>query len=573
MSKTSYEKTRKSLDQWHRSLAKNVFDKNLDFQHTIYYHLQSTAHDGSFSEFANNIVKKAIPLVNENNLDINLPTLQCFDSLGNRIEKIHHHPNYKAIGNIIYQSGLMKMMAKSGDLFKALSYFYLSCHAGEAGHNCPIACSAGILRIFQKNPNIPNKDFYLKKLTATSYDKNYTGAQFITEIQGGSDVGQNATTASKVNKTYWQLTGEKWFTSNANAELILTTARISEIEHGTKGLGLFLVPRFLDKAEKQLNQFSLNRLKDKLGTRSLATGELCYDNTLCYPILPLKKNFNLLMEDVLHTSRIFNSVCLLGMVNRAFTIAKTYATHRTAFGQKIIHYPLVMENLSHIKASQLAMQAGVFDSVFLQDQLDRKKVVDHKKKRFVRLTVNLLKTLCAKRSVEHIHHCVDILAGNGVIEDFSELPRLLRDSLICENWEGTHNTLMMQILRDVHILNMDDIFIKTIQHRLIKLKIKGIDKYQTLFETLQLSLLRAIDTVNMLRDAKTNLQSLLIKDTVHNFSNLYCALCLFSEGIDQWQTTQTQTKLHALSLFLNDTLAPNSLNLNQKFKCYQVLMR
>ena len=102
-------------------------------------------------------------------------------------------------------------MAKPGGLLEALTFMFLSSQSGEAGHNCPVACSAGIIRVLQKFQDIPNRKNYLDKLTDPSYTTNFTGAQFLTELQGGSDVGLNATEAYQDDEGLWLLKEKNGF--------------------------------------------------------------------------------------------------------------------------------------------------------------------------------------------------------------------------------------------------------------------------------------------------------------------------------------------------------------------------
>ena len=215
----------------------------------------------ALSDYGKLVFEKLESLVNENDQFINNPRLESYNEIGQIDQRIVHHPLYNQTGELIYKSGLMEKMSTPGGLLPALSFFYLSSHAGEAGHHCPIACSAGIIRILQKVPDFPKRDFLLKKLTEPSFEKNFTGAQFLTEIQGGSDVGKNATLASKDEKNVWRIHGEKWFCSNANAELILLTARYDQNIEGTKGLGLFLVPQKLENGQN--NSYPLRQIKNK----------------------------------------------------------------------------------------------------------------------------------------------------------------------------------------------------------------------------------------------------------------------------------------------------------------------
>ena len=87
----------------------------------------------------------------------------------------------------------------------------------------------------------------------------------------------------------------------------------------------------------------------------------------------------------------------------------------------------------------------------------------------MRVFVNLNKYISSLWSLEHIHRAIDVLGGNGAIETFSPLPRLLRDSVVCENWEGTHNTLRMQILRDIERYKIDSLFISYLEKEIEKL--------------------------------------------------------------------------------------------------------
>src|SRR5262249_43953173 len=162
---------------------------------------------------------------------------------------------------------------------------------------------------------------------------------------------------SKDENGNWRISGEKWFCSNANADLILMTARYDPSIAGTKGLGLFLVPALLDSHEQ--NRYTFRRLKDKLGTRSLATAEMDFHQAYAIPIGKPEDGFKILMDNVLHSSRLFNTVCVLGMARRAYHIAMAYANHRMAFGHPIIDYPLVQENLARIKVENVSLTASI----------------------------------------------------------------------------------------------------------------------------------------------------------------------------------------------------------------------
>lgn len=535
---------RKGLAAWQTATQKNIYQKNPDFRHSVAFYSPKkfSEIDKELTTFADQVIHELEPLVAENNLSQNLPRIEHDNAIGQKIEKVVHHPAYEAAGNIIYGSRLLERMAKPGGLLEALVFMFLSSHAGEAGHNCPVACSAGMIRVLQKIGDFPQKKFFLEKLIEPSYSNNFTGAQFLTEIQSGSDVGLNATKAYQDEKRQWRIKGEKWFCSNADAELILVTARYDKNIPGTKGLGLFLIPARLETGER--NYYTLRRLKDKIGTRSMATAEIDFHDALSIPIGQPQEGFKMVMENVLHISRLFNTVCMLGMARRAYHIALDYALTRVVFGQTILHYPLVQENLAIIKAENTALLSSIFATVQLQDLFDTDQIKGEKNKLLLRLLANLNKYLSALWSVEHIHHSLDILAGNGAIESFSPIPRLLRDSIVCENWEGTHNTLRMQILKDIVRHQIDEIYLHHIEELLSQLNPseKHFPILKDSFEKLKKDLLH-------LKSATSQLQNLLIKKIVDQMAILYCALSLAIEASDQKKSGHF-SKAHCLDYFI-----------------------
>ena len=532
---------RDSLGEWQQALHENIYTSNLALQHSIAMYLtdaQTLQQD--LTSFAAQIPGTLLPLVAENNYRYNWPRLEPYDAIGNRIDQIIHHPNYVAAGNIIYGSGMLAQFAQPGHILKSFCFLYLSGHAGGAGHNCPAACSAGIIRVLQKYPQTPNANLYLQKLTDPCYQTNFTGAQFLTEIQGGSDVGKNAVVARK-NKQQWLISGEKWFCSNANADLILMTARYDENIAGTKGLGLFLLPTKLENG--QHNHFTIRRLKEKIGTCSMASAEIDFHDAIAYPIGKVENGFQIVMENVLHISRFFNTFVMLGMVREAYLIALEYANYRQAFGNPIIDFPLVTENLAIIKAENLAIQAGAFAAVYLQDLADLEEHGNKNMNLLLRILANINKYISALWGVNHIHHCIDVLGGNGAIESFSPLPRLLRDSIVCENWEGTHNTLRMQTLRDIHKYHVDVILLEHVDTILASLKDDPRKNRIMQFAKTVGNLCSELKKVN------TALQSIMIKNVFDQISILYLAGCLLRESQHQFETTGSLEKQACFDLF------------------------
>ena len=542
-----HQSARKDLQKWKEALKENFYEKDSSFHHSLKMMIPDQFEDlnSSLSGYGKIVFEKLEKLVNENDLFINNPRLESYNEIGQKDQKVIHHPLYNQTGEIIYKSGMMKKMSMPGGLLPALSYFYLSSHTGEAGHHCPIACSAGIIRVLQKVPDFPKKDFFLKKLTEPSFETNFTGAQFLTEIQGGSDVGKNATLATKDEKDAWRIHGEKWFCSNANAELILLTARYNENVTGTKGLGLFLIPQKLENGKN--NSYTLRQLKNKIGTRAMASAEIDFEGALAWPIGKIEDGFPIVMENVLHISRIFNTFTCLGMGKRAFQIASLYAQNRRAFGKSIDQYPLIQETLADMKVEHLALMSFIIKATSLQDKYDSDSNPSEENKLLLRILVNLNKYISSLWSVEHIHRAIDVLGGNGAIETFSPLPRLLRDSIVCENWEGTHNTLRMQILRDIERYKIDSLFVSYLEKEIEKLS-KG---YQKSFREYLLVLK---NDLSWFKNQTPYDKSFFIKEITNHLSFLGMAITLGLEATHQKETGKGGLKEKALDFFTNKYL-------------------
>lgn len=393
-------------------------------------------------------------VVRTNNLHRNLPVLDTYDGVGNYTARVSHHPAWWAAGRLIYGTGIMAAYAETTTPHRfILTLFYLTAQAGEAGHNCPLACAAGAIRSLQRLGTEAQQAGPLARLLDPSFDTNWTASQFLTEVQGGSDVGANALQATPLDAPElaaqgggrWRLDGEKWFCSNADADVFLVTARVAAPETGTRGLGLFVVPRV--KADGTPNGFSIRRLKDKLGTRSMASGELDFTGAEAEALGPVSRGFKSVIELVITTSRLYNAMGCAGHCRRAWVVASTYAQHRAAFGQPIAHFPQVKETLAWMRADTEACLAGTLWLASLQEAVDEGRATDLEQACF-RVAVNLNKLRTSVLAHDTVNRGIEVLGGNGAIETFSVLPRLLRDNVVFENWEGSHNVLRAQVVRD-----------------------------------------------------------------------------------------------------------------------------
>jgi alkylation response protein AidB-like acyl-CoA dehydrogenase len=385
-------------------------------------------------------------LVVESNRDENLPVLRRHDPLGRRVEEVVFHPAYHEAGRVFWRSGVLGVLQEPGHEVLSGAIAYLLDQQGEGGHACPVACTAGAIKLLQRLGTADQRERFLPGLLATDYDRRLHAAQFVTEVQGGSDVGANACVATPEpgRPGWYRIRGEKWFCSVADAGLFVVSARPEGAAEGTRGLGLFLVPRLVDGSP---NGFALRRLKWKLGTRSMPTGEIEFDGALAEAIGPLDQGFKHLVGIVLDTSRAQNAVAACGIMRRAYREALSFAQRRRAFGQPIALYPAVLELLGRMRLRLTASLATTFRLLAVTDRLDTGDGdLDLAVARRIAVMINKYRTAVA--ATQTTRDAIEVLGGNGTIEDFSVLPRLYRDAIVVESWEGTHNTLCAQVLRD-----------------------------------------------------------------------------------------------------------------------------
>jgi alkylation response protein AidB-like acyl-CoA dehydrogenase len=457
MEKTTTEHTdpvalaRAELAEWERAQSINFYDTDLHLQSVLEFYWGSDrlrAHAERLSKFGDEAAMIVDPAVRRANLAENLPRLDGYSAAGERIDDVAHSADHHLAGQRIYGSGAMSVYAEPESNLLALALFYLSSYNGEAGHNCPMACTAGVIKTLQHAGGEELKKKYLPRLLDPNYATRFHGAQFLTEIQGGSDVGANACAATLIDtrENKWLINGEKWFCSNVTADLALITARPEGSVAGTRGLGLFLLPRRLD--DGALNGIYIRRLKDKLGTRSLATAEVDFRDAVAYQIGEPGRGFQSAMDFVINTSRLYNAVGSAGAARRAYLIAWTYAQRRRAFGSAIKDFPLTQEALAEMRAVTMALTSGSLYLAYLRDEIEAGRA-DEAGRQFFRLAINLNKYRSSISATDVIRRGIEILGGNGAMENFSVLPRLLRDSVIFEAWEGAHNTLLAQSVRDI----------------------------------------------------------------------------------------------------------------------------
>ncbi|MED1865216.1 acyl-CoA dehydrogenase family protein [Fictibacillus nanhaiensis] len=382
------------------------------------------------------------------------PYLLHYDAFNNRIDRIVRPHELYLLEKEVFGEGLFSENMHTWESFVKRMLIH---QLGEAGIACPLTCTIGLIALLEEYPD--SKYPELQKIlqhTKEGLDGDFAiGAQFMSEIQGGSDLPANVLEAVPDGQHY-RLYGNKFFCSVAHADYSVVTAKIM----GSDKISTFIVPSWLpgDKQKEKRNGYEINRIKWKMGTAELPTGEIQYNGALAYPIGPAGKGIAVAAGIVLTLSRLEIGIACAGFMLRASREAKLYGDFRTVFGKKVKDYPLSARTLLKIEESAERTTAGAFKIYDLFMKLDKPlnpgipkdQQLELRKELFNLRELILLQKICAtNEGAEVLRDAISIFGGHGVMEEFSSLPRIFRDVVVNEQWEGPRNLLLTQIYRDL----------------------------------------------------------------------------------------------------------------------------
>jgi acyl-CoA dehydrogenase len=379
--------------------------------------------------------------------DRHTPVLHQRDRFGRDVQWIEYHPAYRELEKAAFgEFGIHAMSIRKGVLGWPDKYPVVAKHAftflfnqAEFGLGCPINVTDGCAKLLANFGSDALKAKYLDGLTETNMAKLTQGGQFMTEKEGGSDVG-TLTTSAVQEGDHWRLSGEKWFCSNADAEVVMLLARPRGAEGGTRGVGLFLMPRRLDDGSQ--NHYRIVRLKDKLGTRSMASGEIKLEGAIAYAVGRLDRGF-VQMAEMVNSSRLSNGVKSTALMRRAHHDAMTVAKNRVVFGSRIVDLPLGRRQLMKI---MLATEQALSMSFLTADALDRAEAGSQDAAALLRILTPILKFRATRDARKVCGDALEMRGGVGYIEEFAT-SRLLRDAHLGSIWEGTGNIVALDALK------------------------------------------------------------------------------------------------------------------------------
>lgn len=379
--------------------------------------------------------------------DAHPPVLRTHDRLGQRVDEIVYHPAFVEMQRLgfsrfgfaamSHREGVMGWPGRVPHVVKfALSYVFVQ---AEFGLFCPISMTDSAARVLRMFGPAELRDRYVPRLTSTDFGELMQSAQLLTERTGGSDVGASECVARLVDGE-WRIWGEKWFCSNAGADVHLALARPEGAPPGTKGLGMFLVPKVLPGGER--NRYAIRRLKEKLGSRSMPTGEYEFEGATGYVVGEIDRGFAQ-MAEMINVSRLSNGMRAAALMRRSLLEALVHTRGRSAFGKALAAHPLVREQLFEMV---LDSQAALSIVLFAAQALDRADGGSEHDELVVRITTPLIKYANCRRARWTAGMAMNLRGGNGYIEEWVN-PRLLRDAHLGSIWEGAENVVALDVAR------------------------------------------------------------------------------------------------------------------------------
>ncbi|HXB48640.1 MAG TPA: acyl-CoA dehydrogenase family protein [Streptosporangiaceae bacterium] len=376
--------------------------------------------------------------------NVNKPVLRTHDARGYRIDEVDFHPSWHQLMTTAVSHGLhaAPWADKTPAAHVARAAKFLVWTQAEAGHGCPISMTYACVPALRHSPDLAAR--YEPLLTSASYDPGLRppegkagllAGMAMTEKQGGSDVRANTTTAVPAGDGSYLLTGHKWFCSAPMCDLFLVLAQAPE------GLTCFLLPRVLPDGSR--NAMYIQRLKDKLGNCSNASAEVEYDAAVAWPVGEPGRGVPTIINMVSAT----RLDCVLGSaaaIRQAAVIAARYAGLRQAFGAPLIDHPAMTGVIADLTVES---EAATTLAIRLAGAADRAARGDAAEAALLRVALPAAKYWICKRTPMITAEALECLGGNGYVEDYSPMPRLVRDSPLNSIWEGSGNVTALDVRR------------------------------------------------------------------------------------------------------------------------------
>lgn len=358
------------------------------------------------------------------------PHLRMFDAVGARVDEILYPPDYWRLLGDGYRRGVVWRAFAESSPIPFLLFGYVTSFF-DTGLFCPYTVSMSTAVALDKYGTPELKARFLTPMLRAD-GTQWQGATWMTEALGGSDLGAGVeTTAREVEPGRWRLTGDKYFCSNVGAELAVVAARPEGAPAGVRGLALFLVPR--DAGDGRAN-YRVRRLKDKIATRSVPTGEVELRDTEAWLLGRREAGVYLILE-VLNVSRVANSVGAVALIQRALADVMGFAASRVAFGRPVGDHPLMARQIADRAALLREAFALAWDAALRLERVWAERPRYSPGYHAFRLAAHLAKYWTAECAVQTAKWALEAFGGAGTLAE-NRVERWLREAMILAIWEG-----------------------------------------------------------------------------------------------------------------------------------------
>lgn len=366
---------------------------------------------------------------------------------GERIDEIRVSPAYLELGRIGVEAGITALPYEDAPYEEKARVVWAGLHClwgpSSALYSCPVAMTDAAARTMLEHGDVEDVEI-VGRLTMRDFENAWTSGQWMTETAGGSDVGRTATVATRDADGMWRLYGTKWFTSATTADMALTLARPEGAPAGARGLALFRIHRRLSDGSR--NAIVVQRLKDKLGTRSLPTAELELEGALARPVGdPAEGGGVRRIATMLNITRIHNALGAAGGMGRGLAWARAYARVREVFGEPLHTMPAHKATLSDLAVDYAAALTLTLRCCELTGRMEY-GTADDTEIALLRGLTPMTKLATARWAVASAAEVMEAIGGIGYCED-SGIPALVRNAHVLPIWEGTTNVLALDLLR------------------------------------------------------------------------------------------------------------------------------
>ncbi len=371
---------------------------------------------------------------------VSKPRLQMWDIDGSRLDWVQLNPAHETLLEKLLDFGMVRAVY----LEKAPWQFHYAQGylVADPGLYCTLTLANQTAYALFKYGSQELQEKFLTHYLDSDSTRAWHGATFYTEIQGGSDLGANRAVATRKGNRWYISSQDKYFASNAGiADGALVTARAQGRPAGAKGLALFFVPACKDDGSPN---YFIRRLKDKLGTRAVPTGEVELASSEAYLIGTLEQGIYHALE-VLTLARLANSMAAVGIARKSYLEALYYCQKRETFGKKLIEHPLVQKDLLEMEVELEANLLLSLKAIQKFNEHWQETPPYSQEYHYARLLAHLAKNMTAEMSARVTRQAMELHGGLGFLEEFP-VARWHREALITPIWEGTSNIQALDML-------------------------------------------------------------------------------------------------------------------------------